>query len=342
MGWFKDTFGSSAGGNTLALASLATPLAPIGAVALGVNAYKLNQNRKDGSIKKGFKGVTELWTGDQDQLSEIEQGIADAQNSPYNTAKVSEQGQAFYDNSLNDYIKYQKLADSGLSQAEKDLATGQFAKAQNFAQQNAVNQGGGNLAPYINSVLNTNASDFSVNLAAKDAEVKRQNAQLALSYLNNLGQGAEQFNRASNLNFEKQTMAEQALGQAKQDFFYNRDRNRMGLINTGAALAGQGINAGAQLGVAAINNKPSASVSDVASIATLASDIRLKENIKLERQEKGFNIYSFNYKTDKDKRYEGVMAQEVIETHPKAVMIDEDGYYKVFYSMLGVEMKQIN
>lgn len=340
MGWFKDTFGSSAGGNTLALASLATPLAPIGAVALGVNAIKANRARKDGSIKEGFKGVTELWTGDQSQLGEIEQGIADAQNSPYNTAKVSEQGQAFYDNSFKDYLKYQKLAESGLSQAEKDLATGQFAKAQNFAQQNALNQGGGNLAPYINTVLNSNANDFSVNLAAKDAEAKRQNAQLALSYLNNLGQGAEQFNRASNLNFEKQTMAEQALGQAKQDFFYNRDRNRMGLINTGASLLGQGINAGAQIGVAAINQMPS--VSDVASIAKMASDIRLKENIQLERQEKGLNIYSFNYKTDKDKRYEGVMAQEVIETHPEAVIIDEDGYYKVFYSMLGIEMKQIN
>ena len=333
MGWFKDTFGSSIGSNTLALASLATPLSPIGAVALGVNAIKAGKKGKE-------KILDPLWKGDQSQLSEIEKGIADAQNSPYNTAKVSEQGQAFYDNSFKDYLKYQKLAESGLSQAEKDLATGQFAKAQNFAQQNALNQGGGNLAPYINTVLNSNANDFSVNLAAKDAEAKRQNAQLALSYLNNLGQSTEQFNRANNLNFEKQTMAEQALGQAKQDFFYNRDRNRMALINTGASLLGQQINAGAQMGVAAINQMPS--VSDVASIAKLASDIRLKENINFERQEKGLNIYSFNYKTDKDKRYEGVMAQEVIETHPEAVIVDEDGYYKVFYSMLGIEMKQIN
>jgi len=284
---------------------------------LGVNAVKAG-------IKAKQNIIDPLWKGNQDQLGEIEQGIADAQNSPYNTAKVSEQGQAFYDNSFKDYLKYQKLAESGLSQAEKDLATGQFAKAQNFAQQNALNQGGGNLAPYINTVLNSNANDFSVNLAAKDAEAKRQNAQLALSYLNNLGQA----------------MAEQALGQAKQDFFYNRDRNRMALINTGASLLGQQINAGAQMGVAAINQMPS--VSDVASIAKLASDIRLKENINFERQEKGLNIYSFNYKTDKDKRYEGVMAQEVIETHPEAVIIDEDGYYKVFYSMLGIEMKQIN
>jgi hypothetical protein len=336
MGWFKDTFGSSIGSNAGATALMLAG-GPVGIAAggsiLGYNAFK--------AAKKGKENILDpLWKGDQSQLGEIEQGIADAQNSPYNTAKVSEQGQAFYDNSFKDYLKYQKLAESGLSQAEKDLATGQFAKAQNFASQNALNQGGGNLAPYINTVLNSNANDFSVNLAAKDAEAKRQNAQLALSYLNNLGQGAEQFNRASNLNFEKQTMAEQALGQAKQDFFYNRDRNRMGLINTGASLLGQGINAGAQIGVAAIKQMPS--VSDVASIAKMASDIRLKENIQLERQEKGLNIYSFNYKTDKDKRYEGVMAQEVIETHPEAVIIDEDGYYKVFYSMLGIEMKQIN
>lgn len=257
MGQFKDKFGSSIGSNAGA-AALMLAGGPLGIAAGGsILAYNAAKGVKQ-------KIVDPLWKGNQDQLGEIEQGIADAQNSPYNTAKVSEQGQAFYDNSLNDYIKYQKLAESGLSQAEKDLATGQFAKAQNFAQQNAVNQGGGNLAPYINSVLNTNANDFSVNLAAKDAEVKRQNAQLALSYLNNLGQGAEQFNRASNLNFEKQTMAEQALGQAKQDWYSNRDKNRMGLINAGSNLVGQGINAGAQLGVAAINQMPS--VSDVAKL----------------------------------------------------------------------------
>lgn len=280
--------------------------------------------------------IRNLFTGDKERLSEIEQGISAAQNSPYNTAKVSEQGQEYYDMSFKDYVKASKLAEIGLSEAELNLAKGQFAKFQNFAQQNAVNQGGGNLAPYINSVLNSNANDFSVNLAAKDAEVKRQNQAMKLSFLNNLGQGAEQFNRASNLNFEKQTMAEQALGQAKQDWYFNRDKNRMELFKTGMELLpkpGNMLSGGGEGGGGG---------EQALMMLAQGSDIRLKENIKLERQEKGFNIYSFNYKTDKDKRYEGVMAQEVIETHPKAVMIDEDGYYKVFYSMLGVEMKQIN
>lgn len=283
--------------------------------------------------------IRNIITGDKKRLAEIEMGIAESQKSPYNVAKISEQGQQFFDMSFKDYVKASKLAESGLSQAEKDLATGQFAKSQNFAQQNALNQGGGNLAPYINTVLNSNANDFSVNLAAKDAEVQRQNQALKLSFLNNFGQAASQFNDVNNLNFQKQTMAEQALGAAKQDWYYNRDKNRMELFKTGMELlpkpgnllsgggGGEGGGGGAEQGL---------------MMLAQSSDIRLKENIQLERQEKGLNIYSFNYKTDKDKRYEGVMAQEVIETHPEAVIIDEDGYYKVFYSMLGIEMKQIN
>jgi hypothetical protein len=35
------------------------------------------------------------------------------------------------------------------------------------------------------------------------------------------------------------------------------------------------------------------------------------------------------------------MAQEVIKTHPSAV-IEENGYYKVNYDMLGLTMKKIN
>jgi len=35
------------------------------------------------------------------------------------------------------------------------------------------------------------------------------------------------------------------------------------------------------------------------------------------------------------------MAQEVLETNPSAV-IEEDGYYKVHYDMLGLTMKKLN
>lgn len=77
-----------------------------------------------------------------------------------------------------------------------------------------------------------------------------------------------------------------------------------------------------------------------ASGAAAASDINLKENIKKTGEENGFNIYEFNYKGDPDKRYRGVMAQEVKEIMPEAV-IEMDGYLAVNYDTIGIKFKQI-
>ncbi|GEM_PF-3114760 len=74
-------------------------------------------------------------------------------------------------------------------------------------------------------------------------------------------------------------------------------------------------------------------------MATALSDRDLKENIKYLRQEKGQNIYEFNYKGRKE-RFEGVMAQEVMESRPDCVVM-RDGHYTVDYGRLGLQMKEI-
>jgi hypothetical protein len=75
--------------------------------------------------------------------------------------------------------------------------------------------------------------------------------------------------------------------------------------------------------------------------STPASDRRLKENIiNIGKSEKGFNIYSFEYKDKKfgEGVYQGVMSDEV----PKeAVITGTDGFDRVNYSLLDVEFKKI-
>jgi hypothetical protein len=70
------------------------------------------------------------------------------------------------------------------------------------------------------------------------------------------------------------------------------------------------------------------------------SDVRLKKNIEFIKKENGFNVYSFNYNWS-DKKYSGVMAQEVMKTKPEAV-IKSNGYYKVKYDLIGIDFKEIN
>lgn len=80
-----------------------------------------------------------------------------------------------------------------------------------------------------------------------------------------------------------------------------------------------------------------------AGLAALFSDVRLKQNIKLVRPSKsGIPIYEFEY-INKDLgkgRYEGVIAQDLLESHPEAVK-EKDGFYSVDYSLIDVDFKEI-
>lgn len=72
------------------------------------------------------------------------------------------------------------------------------------------------------------------------------------------------------------------------------------------------------------------------------SDDRLKENVEfVGRRGDGLGVYRFNY-NGSEKRYEGVMASEVMVLFPEAVGNDnESGYAKVDYASLGIEFKEV-
>lgn len=62
------------------------------------------------------------------------------------------------------------------------------------------------------------------------------------------------------------------------------------------------------------------------------SDRRLKENIKrIGKTDGGTPIYYFNYIGDPEQRI-GVMAQDLLETQPEAVIQDPSGFYRVNYA----------
>ncbi len=74
-------------------------------------------------------------------------------------------------------------------------------------------------------------------------------------------------------------------------------------------------------------------VSSGAQIASMASDIRLKENISpVGRLDNGLTVYRFNYIGTPQVQI-GLMAQEVRDVKPEAVMEGEDGYLRVNYAL---------
>ena len=72
-----------------------------------------------------------------------------------------------------------------------------------------------------------------------------------------------------------------------------------------------------------------------------ASDARLKTDIKATgRSVSGVPVYRFRYKGH-DQVFEGVMAQDVMKKHPKAVKKMSNGYLAVNYDMIGAKMVKI-
>lgn len=71
------------------------------------------------------------------------------------------------------------------------------------------------------------------------------------------------------------------------------------------------------------------------------SDLRLKEDVTpLGSTVNGLPLYTFRYR-GQQALYQGVMAQDVLEVRPDAVVVDADGFYRVDYAKLGIEFRRI-
>ncbi len=70
------------------------------------------------------------------------------------------------------------------------------------------------------------------------------------------------------------------------------------------------------------------------------SDARIKQNILAVGQYEDITLYQFQYLLG-DKTYVGVIAQELLDSHPDAVILNENGYYAVEYDKLGLRMVEL-
>ena len=72
----------------------------------------------------------------------------------------------------------------------------------------------------------------------------------------------------------------------------------------------------------------------------IISDRRLKANIsRVGTTVFSLPLYSFSY-LGSERRFTGVMAQDVLAVRPEAVSCDQSGFYRVNYGMLGITMQE--
>jgi hypothetical protein len=78
-----------------------------------------------------------------------------------------------------------------------------------------------------------------------------------------------------------------------------------------------------------------------APVVTEMSDRRLKTDVEWMGMQNGVAVYQWRY-LDRPGRYEGVIAQEVLASHPQAVVPRHDGMLTVDYSRLPVAFRRLH
>ena len=87
---------------------------------------------------------------------------------------------------------------------------------------------------------------------------------------------------------------------------------------------------------------PQVAIALISLIPSLAlmSDKRLKYDIvPIGISPSGINIYEFGFEPV-GPRYQGVLAQEIMELYPDAIILNNDGYYAVIYDKIDVDFKR--
>lgn len=175
-----------------------------------------------------------------------------------------------------------------------------------------------------NLMANITTQGFQTGLAANQQGFQQQayNQMQPINVINALRTGSQVQNPTfSQVPQQATTQGADLLGAAGMTGAYNMNAAQMnnnsansfmnGLTNIGAAYAMKG------------------------------SDIRLKDHIEFIGKSNGHNVYTFEYKASPGTRHVGVMAHEVMETHPEAVYTTDDGMMAVDYAKIGVPYMEV-
>lgn len=233
----------------------------------------------------------------------------------------------------NTVNKYNEIVNPGIDSAFSKsgrYGSGAYAQARNQSDRTAASELG----------------DLAANMYGTNYANERKNQNQGMLYAPDLAnQDYADINQLSSVGDYKTNLAQQQIDADRAKYDYNTNKTQMALQQYMDLL--QGNYGGTQQQSNPYYRSSSGSalggvtqgLGAVASIASLFSDIRLKENIVPIGIENNHKIYAFNYKGAPE-RWIGVMAQDVEKTHPEAIG-EFAGYKTVNYEAIGLRMRRI-
>lgn len=335
------------------------------AARANIAANRVNQYTPYGSLEYTMSGEDKygnpMWTATQ-KFAPEQQKLFDIQNAlSIGTGQLGQQGLKYVENMISQPFDVSQLPSLGINPSESytDAYIRRLApvmqQSREALEQSLANQGIGigseaydramrNFEQKQNDLLlGATTQGFGVGQAARQqgfGELAYQRNE-PLNTLNAVRSGAQVTSPSFvNVPLQATTAGPDLLGAANAQYAnqmagYNAQQaanaNMMGgLMGLGGALGGAAILASAT---------PAA---PAAPLLLGGCDIRLKQNIKpVGVMDNGLTLYSFEYKDEfKDKEFcghgfrIGVMADEVEQVFPYAVLTLDDGYKVVNYGLL--------
>ena len=172
-------------------------------------------------------------------------------------------------------------------------------------------------------------------------QAQQRAVQSGSLYPSIMGAPLAMYGAMGNVGAQRRAMAQAAIDRDMARYEYEANAPQNALRNYMAMVSGD-------YGSTTTATTPGPSgLSQLGQIAGIAgslgftpfSDARLKDNVTRIGKEEGYNVYTWEW-NDKAKELGidsptvGVMAQEVLETNPDAVSVNENGYYQVNYGAL--------
>lgn len=306
-------------------------------------AMDLYNSGKGGNVYQG-QTVADLGANTQAGIGSVMNGGADygalrdqagqptsAQSNlqDYASGKYLKEGNPYYRERLNNEIS-----------SANDLIQSQFAGSGRYGSGANTDVLGKNTT---NMLLQGLESDYNRAMDNQFKAVGAIDAANAQSIQNQLGVDAAQLGRGQaqigagqlqDKNAQDKLQADYAKWQAED----MQDWTRLGLLQS--AAAGSAGNYGTNVQTV---NQPSNPLGAIGAIGSLfaKSDARLKEHIvQTGTYENGLPMYEFNYRGEPT-RFRGLMAHDVADKYPDAVVLEDDGYLAVNYDALGINMEVV-
>ena len=254
-----------------------------------------------------------------------------AYQNPFNTQVI--------DQSLSDLDRARQMALGG--DQDRAISAGAFGGSRSGILEAETNRAFADQAARTSSGLRQAGFNQAQRAAESDIGREMDNRRFQAGLQSGLlGDQYQTLGLLGNMGSQQQNLQQTGLNAGYNEFLRGLDYGprQLGLLSQGASAMPQNVTQTSRKDTGAGDILGSAA-QIAALFAMNASDERLKDNIKLIGNEKGYNIYTWTWnkiakKLGVNSPTKGVIAQEVMRTNPDAVALHDSGYYMVNYGAL--------